>query len=343
MSKERRKLQHIHSSIADKQPTPSSIEVGEIAINNFENKEFISIKNTNNKVVRFSSDGQMIDWVEKKEVIPYQGYVRGSNSSEVNNVTNSDLLQNKSNIIIKLNQVTATNTNKHDKVNGAKDIYGNLVNPSNDGGITDGAGFAIDMSRYAMIGANPSFSSLTVANKSELSGNTTIYGNLTVTGNTNISGECNVDGNVSIANISAETLSATNLYASGEISGVSGNFSDKVTSVNGFFQTSDARFKKNIKNVSFDKALMSNKIEIKQFNYNDDETNRLVYGIIAQEAEENGLDEIVYTDETDRKAVDYTSLTMLKLAYLENENKLLRTALDNMNKRLEKLENKSNG
>ena len=74
-TKDRKKLQHIHSSIADKQPTPQSLEVGEIAVNNSAKKEFLSIKNSDDKVVRFSSDSTIIDWMEKKEVMPYSGVV----------------------------------------------------------------------------------------------------------------------------------------------------------------------------------------------------------------------------------------------------------------------------
>ena len=48
-TKDRKKLQHIHSSIADRQPTPATLAVGEIAVNNAANKEFLSLKNTNNK------------------------------------------------------------------------------------------------------------------------------------------------------------------------------------------------------------------------------------------------------------------------------------------------------
>lgn len=163
MAKDRRKLQHIHSSIPDRQPTPQTLEVGEIAVNNAAEKEFISLKNTDNKVVRISSDKQMITWMEKKEVMPYSG-----------TVDNVHLDTNRSNIEIKLNQVAAKNTAKYNVVNGAKDIDGNDVNPSSDGGLTNGAGFAIDMSRYAMIGANPSFSSITVTHQSNLSGTTNI-------------------------------------------------------------------------------------------------------------------------------------------------------------------------
>jgi len=427
MAKERRKLQHIHSSILDKQPTPSSIEVGEIAINNAENKEFLSIKNTNNKVVRISSDGQMIDWMEKKTVIPYSGVV-----------DNINLTTNRSNIEIKLNQVVASNTVKHDVVNGAKDIDGNLINPTTDSGITNGAGFAIDMSAYALTGSNPSFSSVTVDNNATIKGNLNISGtttlnslsassfsassittanglgkkltwslgtpsanttgyngsldadivipskisnltndlaNLTITtGSTSVQSPYNgssaktitipssvthlteydstnnlldlSDKNVSVSSLDvASSGNATinsNLVVNGSISADSVSAdtlvaNDMVMSTNGFYQTSDIRKKKNIQNASFHKAVNANTLPIKQFNYIDDSSERIVYGIIAQEAENYGLDEIVYTDENGNKSVDYTSLTMLKLAYLENENKLLRNALSEINKKLDEL------
>ena len=189
MAKDRKKLQHIHSSVPDKQPTPATLEVGEIAVNNAANQEFISIKNSENKVVRFSSDEQAVDIMEKKEVMPYKGYVRGetgpsSTSGDTPSadtfgsygITENDLLNNTSNIIIKLNQVVADNTVKHDKVNGAKDAYNKLVNPTNDSGITDGAGFYIDMSRYAMQEGNPSFSSITTTCNATFKGTTKIEG-----------------------------------------------------------------------------------------------------------------------------------------------------------------------
>lgn len=175
----------------DKQPTPQTLEVGEIAVNNgvsgSTDRSFLSIKNANNKIVRFSTDEQMITWMEKKEVIPYVGYVRGdagpsatsgdtptADSMGSYGISNNDLLNNTSEIVIKLNQVVAGNTVKHDKVNTKKDRYSKDINPTTDAGLTDGAGFFIDMSRYAMRGGNPAFSSLTVTDKTDLSGNTTI-------------------------------------------------------------------------------------------------------------------------------------------------------------------------
>ena len=41
MAKDRKKLVHIHSNITDKQPRPEALEVGEIAVNNAEGKEFL--------------------------------------------------------------------------------------------------------------------------------------------------------------------------------------------------------------------------------------------------------------------------------------------------------------
>ena len=150
MAKDRRKLIHIHSSLPDKQPTPNTLEPGELAVNNAAGEEFISLKNSDNKVVRISTDKTMIDWMEKKTPIIYSG-----------KVTNVDLTNNKSDIVLKYNQVVAGNTAKHDSVNGAKDEKGNFINPSEDGGVTDGAGVLINMNRYAMMGGNSVFNSIT--------------------------------------------------------------------------------------------------------------------------------------------------------------------------------------
>ena len=235
MAKDRRKLQHIHSSIPDRQPTPRTLEVGEIAVNNADKKEFLSIKSSENNVVRFSSDEQMITWMEKKEVMPYVGYVRGETGPSATSadtptadamgsygITNNDLLNNNSEIIIKLNQVVAKNTTKYGRVNGAKDRYNKDVNPTVDSGLSDGAGFFIDMSRYAMRGANPSFSSLTVTDKTDLSGNTTITdgdGTGTRTGKTFTVKVTNENETVTTLNESATTrtslVGTENLHVSG--------------------------------------------------------------------------------------------------------------------------------
>ena len=42
-----------------------------------------------------------------------------------------------------------------------------------------------------------------------------------------------------------------------------------------------------------------------------------MYGVIAQDVEAVGLEELVHTDENGEKAVDYTSFLILRIAYLE--------------------------
>lgn len=188
MAKDRKKVLHIHSSVEDRQPTPASLELGEIAVNNNAGHEFISVKNSQGKVARISSDSQVVNWMEYKEVIPYSGVV-----------DNVHLDTNKSNIEIKLNQVVASNTKMHNIVNGAKDIDNQPVNPTTDSGLTNGAGFAIDMSRYAMIGANPSFSSVTTTCNATLQGTTNIIGS---------NGSCGSELNVNVNgfNITGNTI-----------------------------------------------------------------------------------------------------------------------------------------
>lgn len=60
---DRKHLVHIHSSVRDKEPTgkaAQSMLVGELAVNNNAGYEFISTKNTNGEMARFSSD-EVID------------------------------------------------------------------------------------------------------------------------------------------------------------------------------------------------------------------------------------------------------------------------------------------
>ena len=171
MSKERNKVLHIHSSINDKQPIPSSLELGELGVNNASGNAFISTKSIDGKIVRFSEDGTIVNWMDKKEVFPYEG-----------SVTDVDLNDNTSTISIKLNQV-ASKTSPH----------GEDVNNNN--------GINIDMSRYAMNGANPTFSSVTVDNKATFNGDIEINGSLS----TNIDDITNISKG-DITNIAKDTL-----------------------------------------------------------------------------------------------------------------------------------------
>ena len=158
MAKNRKKLIHVHSSVYDKQPTQESLEYGELAVNNSKEMSFISTKNSSDEVVRFSEDRTLVDWMERKTVFPYTAVI-----------DNVDLEENKSNIEFKMNQLVAKNTPHYNDVNHAKDIDGQDIE-------ADG-GFAIDMSRYAMIGANPSFKTISATTiyrvpSDNISGNT---------------------------------------------------------------------------------------------------------------------------------------------------------------------------
>ena len=158
MAKNRKKLIHVHSSVYDKQPTQESLEYGELAVNNSKEMSFISTKNSSDEVVRFSEDRTLVDWMERKTVFPYTAVI-----------DNINLEENKSNIEFKMNQLVAKNTPKYNYVNHAKDIDGQDIE-------ADG-GFAIDMSRYAMIGANPSFKTISATTiyrvpSDNISGNT---------------------------------------------------------------------------------------------------------------------------------------------------------------------------
>ena len=142
MSKDRKKLIHIHSNVYDKQPKSDALEYGELAVNYSDNMSFISTKKNNGSVVRFSDDDTLVDWIEYKTVLPYKGEVEKTGDSSKINFT--------------FNQQVAKNTPHHDEA------------PN---------GFSVDMSDYAMINGSPTFSEITVTNGAHLNGNVEIARN----------------------------------------------------------------------------------------------------------------------------------------------------------------------
>lgn len=213
MAKDRKKLQHIHSSVFDKQPTPESIELGELAVNNNQDGAFISTKNSNGDVVRFSEDATIVDWMEHKEVFPYSG-----------NVLTIDLENNESQLLFKLNQVAGNLSPHYNDVNGARDRNNNEINPMQNSGYTDGAGFAVNMDIYAMQGSNPSFSSVTTTCGAVLSGTTQIKGS---------DGDCGSLLNVEINNVCVKANENANFYGEDNTNiGISCDGSGKTENVN---------------------------------------------------------------------------------------------------------------
>lgn len=126
----------------DKQPKSDALEYGELAVNYSDNMSFISTKKNNGSVARFSDDDTLVDWIEYKTVFPYKGEVEETN-----------LIDNKSQINFIFNQKVAKNTPHHDD---ALD------------------GFSVDMSKYAMIGGNPTFNEVKVTKIINPNGNVEI-------------------------------------------------------------------------------------------------------------------------------------------------------------------------
>lgn len=91
-------------------------------------------------------------------------------------------------------------------------------------------------------------------------------------------------------------------------------------------QTSDERLKENICPISADIEKI-NDIEFKEFNLVGDTSGRKSYGVLAQDLERVGLENLVYENEDGTKSVDYTSLMMLELQRLRNEIKELKATM----------------
>lgn len=91
------------------------------------------------------------------------------------------------------------------------------------------------------------------------------------------------------------------------------HFFGAVSSPGGFFDTSDARVKTNVKEID---ASDADKVKLVEFDRTDKEHHG--YGVIAQELEKV-YPEMVNTDDEGFKSVNYNELAMVKIKYLEDK------------------------
>lgn len=98
-----------------------------------------------------------------------------------------------------------------------------------------------------------------------------------------------------------------------------------------FYESSDATLKENIHSIPDSDIEKVKEIELKEFNFIDDKSKTKKYGVIAQDVEEAGLNNLVKIGNEDKKTVDYTSLLILKISQLEKEIKDLREELNELN------------
>lgn len=104
-----------------------------------------------------------------------------------------------------------------------------------------------------------------------------------------------------------------------------------------FYETSDKNLKENIVDISYEALEKASLLHILQFNFKTGSKDTK-YGVIAQEVEDAGLENLVSTSKDGTKAVDYISLLSLKVAKLEKENKSLKNENEELKARLEKIE-----
>ena len=89
--------------------------------------------------------------------------------------------------------------------------------------------------------------------------------------------------------------------------------SSSISATGGFFDTSDARVKANVKEID---ASDADKVKLVEFDRTDKEHHG--YGVIAQELEKV-YPEMVNTDSEGFKSVNYNELAMVKIKYLEDK------------------------
>lgn len=137
-----------------------------------------------------------------------------------------------------------------------------------------------------------------------------------------------------------KTINGQSLFGSGNIeitggtsgnyisksgdSGMTGNYtyssSSRITAGE-FYETSDRNLKENISSISEEDVNKARNIDIVEFNFKGKDTKK--YGVIAQDLESAGLENLVQSNDEGTKSVDYISMLCLKIAELEKRVKEL--------------------
>jgi hypothetical protein len=272
-------------------PAAENLALGEIAVSTNANNEKLFIKNNNENIVSFSSDGQ----IAKKFIHSTGGTVNGAltvnGNLNITGVTNLNSLSigntaTFNNPITLQRTATAVTLNTNVTVNGS--------------------------------------SILTIQPNIQVNGNSSYNGNVTYNGVVAYDGAVDFNNSVSFSEDATfgngVTVNDSNITVS------NGN----VTSSGGFYDTSDERvknFRENIK-VDLDK-LSSLKKAYFQFNDNRDD-NLLHIGVSAQEIKEL-YPEIVRENEIGMLTVDYSKLSVIALEAVDvlyKKNKKLEERLN---------------
>lgn len=152
-------------------------------------------------------------------------------------------------------------------------------------------------------------------------------GNITASGDITASGNISASGGVYATLIQAEDeiYAANNIVTDSSIS-ASGNISagSNITAA-AFYENSDKSLKQNIIDILDTDLYKVSNIKFKEFEFKNESTKK--YGVIAQDLQEVGLNNLIKEVQTENKSyltVDYISLLCLKVSQLEQEIKKLK-------------------
>lgn len=102
--------------------------------------------------------------------------------------------------------------------------------------------------------------------------------------------------------------------------------------------SSDIALKQDINSVSKENIDKIDNVEIKQFCFKDTPDIQKI-GVIAQEVEKAGLDNLVFIDTNTYKFVDYQSLFALKIKSLEEKNRKQQEEINDLKSQINEIKN----
>lgn len=107
------------------------------------------------------------------------------------------------------------------------------------------------------------------------------------------------------------------LHVDGCVTVTADIYSNRGMMAPGFYETSDIHLKENIQSISDEDINKISNVKLYSFNFISDKNKTKKYGVVAQELESAGINNLVILNNEGNKSVDYISFLILKIQSLE--------------------------
>ena len=300
-------VKHVRSCVTNedgspKLPTADQIEYGEIAINYAKDKETISLKNENNEIVSLTlKEAGKIDDVQVDGTSVVENKIAKISHKISDNYTQATYAEPFATKVS--GSRVATGDTFEGAFNKVETTISTLVDEVLDNEVVTSNGIAKLAEATGTLKDDDSIGYVVETNANYISNAISVHDATVI-----------LDDALKAVRNDVDTKFST---AGGTMTGAL-TVEDDVTAV-AYYTNSDEKIKENVKAINNSSIARVADVSLKEYNLIEDNNKTTRYGVIAQDLEKVGLNNLVSVDKDGVKSVDYISFLILKIQQLESK------------------------